>query len=103
MSWLSADKTKPNKTKLENIKAKRSKLTQKYKLNHYKQKLNPIQPNQTRMHNRTHSIKLAQKTKTRFATLLAFYDSRPGNGMGLFSKKCISTKVNKEEKSKWGT
>jgi len=41
------------------------------------------------------NIKLTQKLKL---GLVAFYDIRPGNGMGLFSKKWIGNKVNKQEK-----
>jgi len=37
------------------------------------------------------NIKLTQKLKL---GLVAFYDIRPGNGMGLFSKKWIGNKVN---------
>ena len=46
------------------------------------------------MHNKTYgNIKLTQKKLK--PGLVAFYDTRPGNGMGLFSKKWISKKVNK--------
>jgi len=45
------------------------------------------------MYNKTN--KTYGNTKKLKPGLVAFYDIWPGNGMGLFSKKCINKKVNK--------
>ena len=53
--------------------------------------------NQTCTHNKTYDNIF--NTKKLKPGLVAFYDIRPGNGMGLLSKNCIRKKVNKQEKT----